>query len=71
MKSLTAMYGGLEWIADIEQLINTCDLCQHHQKSPDKTLHGSGRLSHGKGCTLAMLAHFITMFLIVIDALPK
>ena len=37
MKSLACSYvwwPGMD--SDIEQLINTCDLCQHHQKSPDK-----------------------------------
>ena len=37
MKSLARSYvwwPGMD--SDIEQLINTCDLCQHHQKSPDK-----------------------------------
>ena len=59
--------------SDIEQLINTCDLCQHHQKSPDKAPVHPWEWPT-KPCQrlhVDYAGQFHKMFLIVIDAHSK
>ena len=63
MKSLARSYVWWPGVdSDIEQLVNTCDLCQHHQKSPDKApMHPwEWPTKPWQRLHMTMLAHFIT-----------